>query len=183
MSKRTTKQQVRNQILLSRYAIAENAKKKYDEQICEQLIKLVAKESSQIIHSYLPLDSEINILPFIQWALQNQKTIICPKTEQNSQLTHLMLESLEEIERGLYGTTHPSSNKIYTGSYDLILVPVVGLTSSLYRLGYGGGYYDRFLAKHKAVSKVAVAYPFQLYLNFSVEDHDAKMDIVLSSEL
>jgi len=177
------KNQVRKEVLLKRFSINSEAKSIYDKRMCQQLINYVESHSIKSIHSFLPIQSEVNILPFLEWALENKRIVVCPKTEEKGQMTHLKLNSLNELESGLFGTQHPSGNGVYSLDYDLIIVPVVGLTKKKYRLGYGGCYYDRFLEQHLYSTFLTVVYPFQLDLSFPVEDHDAKMDILISGRL
>lgn len=182
MSITELKEQSRKIVLFQRLAINPRDKKSYDQKICSELQAYVNQNPVQSLHTYLPIQTEINILPFIQWALDQKKSVFCPKTKKNGQMSHHQLTTLNELEEGLFGTQHPTGEE-YNGQYDLIIVPVVGLTPELYRLGYGGGYYDRFLEQHPSAKTLAAVYPFQCNLQFPVEDHDAKIDILLSDAL
>ena len=74
----------------------------------------------------------------------------------------MVLASLNQLERGLFGTFHPIGEKEFSGEYDLIIVPGLSVDHNNYRLGYGGGYYDNFLLDHPASRKIGIFYPFQL---------------------
>ena len=80
----------------------------------------------------------------------------------------------------MYNTPYPSGDTEHLGPYDVIFVPGSGFDAKGYRMGYGGGYYDSFLAAHPAAYKVGVGFSFQRVGTLPVEDHDAEMDQVVS---
>jgi 5-formyltetrahydrofolate cyclo-ligase len=125
------------------------------------------------------MGSEININPLLTWLLQEQITVVTPKTLRNRELQHLELNSLEELESGIFGTSHPANSVEYTGNYDLIIVPGLAFDANKYRLGYGGGYYDTFLAENPVAFTVGIGYPFQQLKEIPKEAHDACLDLVV----
>jgi 5-formyltetrahydrofolate cyclo-ligase len=129
---------------------------------------------------YLPMGSEINIKPFIQHLLNQNIKVVSPKTLKNRELQHLELSSLEELENGIFGTMHPTNSTEYKGNYDLVIVPGLAFDSGNYRLGYGGGYYDKFLEQHPAAFKIGICYPFQKMASVPKEAHDVCLDKVLA---
>ncbi|MEM6700404.1 MAG: 5-formyltetrahydrofolate cyclo-ligase, partial [Bacteroidota bacterium] len=130
-------------------------------------------------HSYLPMRSEVDVLPLLQKALSTGLTVIAPKTLRKRQLQHLVLKDLNELEEGIFNTHHPKNANIYTASYDLILVAGLAFDKTGYRLGYGGGYYDTFLAEHPSAKKIGVCYPFQIVESVPTEEHDLRLDLVI----
>ncbi len=108
------------------------------------LIERCLSQDIKTVHTFIPMDNEVNIIPFIKFLLKNNITVVAPKTHQNRELSHIILRSLNELEEGIFGTKHPSNSQIYFGNYDLILVPGLAFNNKLERLGFGGGYYDSF---------------------------------------
>ena len=158
-------------------------KKEYDAWICAELIKLATERNAKTIHAYLPMGTEIDIRPFINNALKRGIKIISPKTLPNRQLENLELHSLENLEKGIFGTSHPANSNTYSGSYDLVIVPGLAFDKQNFRLGYGGGYYDTFLAQHPNTFTVGVFYSFQEVASIPKEAHDVCLDVVLSKDL
>ena len=173
------KRALRKAIKQQRDALDLKKKKIYDAKICLLLKELIAKKKCKVVHAYIPMGSEIDISPLLQYLLQQEITIVTPKTLINRELQHLVLNSLEDLESGIYGTSHPKNGVVFNGIVDLIIVPGLAFDKEHYRLGYGGGYYDTFLDKHIHAIKVGVAYPFQNIHKIPKEAHDACLDMVL----
>lgn len=174
-----SKQNMRQEILLNRISMNADQKIKYDAQLCEALIKLIQERKATVVHCFIPMKNEINLIPFIKNLLLNRKTVVAPKALSGGILKHLVLSSLENVEKGIFGTVFPSGNNEYEGKYDVIVVPGLAFDKSGFRLGYGGGYYDRFLERHPGSLKVSPAYPFQLVDRVPVDAFDQKIDKII----
>lgn len=175
------KKALRLQMLNERSTLDKKWKENYDLAICEQLWVMIQERNFQTIHCYLPMGTEINIFPLIQKMLDNDKQVVTPKTLNNRKLEHRILLDLMTVEKGLFGTMHPSNTPLYQGEYDCIIVPALAFCKTGYRLGYGGGYYDTFLAQHPTTYQVGVAYPFQCFKEIPKEIHDAQLDEIMVS--
>ncbi len=173
------KQALRNRIMGLRNALDLAWKKDYDEQINQHLISWVNTNAVKTVHAYLPIHSEIVIWPFLTYCLKNNVRVYCPETLANRKMNQWQLTAPDKIKKGLYGTYYPLSSHHYDGPYDLIVVPGVAFDHHLFRLGYGGGYYDSFLKEQKKGHQVGLAYPFQLVNSLPIEPHDAQLDAVL----
>lgn len=177
-----SKQALRKIMAQKRDNLVPARKKAYDQWICNQLLALVKTNSYQLIHTYLPMGSEIDLSPLIQDLLALNIQITCPKTLGKRKLEHLILRSLNEVETGKFGTQYPANTKVYTGQQDLIIVPGLAFDQEGYRVGYGGGYYDAFLQEQANAYKIGIAYPFQIVDQVPKEIHDQQLDQVLFSQ-
>lgn len=173
------KRALRQQMRQRRGQLEPIAKAAYDNWVCEQVWQRIEQKAMQSVHCYLPMGTEIDIYPLIQRMLAAGIRVVNPKTLPKHQLEHLILESLDRLEKGVFGTTFPATGKEYRGSYDLILVPGLAFNEQGMRLGYGGGYYDNFLVQHPGALKMGIFYPFQKVEDLPVEDHDFPLDEVL----
>ena len=173
------KKKIRADMLALRNALIPEKKNEYDAWICSRIWALVISNQVKELHTYLPMGSEINIFPLIRKALSHRLTVFVPKALPNGQLTHLELRSLNQLQDGLFGTQHPFPEIEYKGSFDLIIVPGLACNKDKYRLGYGGGYYDRFLAAHPDAKSIGVFYPFQEVDELPVEEHDVPLQDVI----
>jgi len=138
------KKELRALMLSARVQQKSEIKKNYDQWICEELKKTILLNNYKFIHCYLPMGKEIDITPLVSFLLANKYTLIVPKTLPKRKLQNLILNSLNEVEKGIYGTSHPANSIEYKGEYDFIIVPGLAFDKNNYRLGYGGGYYDNF---------------------------------------
>jgi len=173
------KKELRNEMLIKRANLGNDLKQDYDLWVCEELERVIQKNNSKVVHVYLPMGKEINITPLIMRLLETGVKVVAPKTLPNRKLQNLVLHSLEEIDNGFYGTTHPANSTEYAGNYDLIIVPGLAFDDNNYRLGYGGGYYDNFLSKHTNALKVGIFYPIQKADIIPTEPHDVPLDCIL----
>lgn len=154
----------------------------YDRWICAEILTLIHTQNFRTIHAYIPLKGEIDIKPLLSNLLSKKITVICPKTLKKRNLENRVLVSLQDLEVGIMGTEHPLQPTIYNGSFDLIIVPGLAFDKENYRLGYGGGYYDNFLASHTGSYKLGIFYPFQEVNSVPIESHDIKLDRILVKE-
>jgi len=179
MSIEALKKELRREMLTKREAYSLEKKKEYDSWLCNVLGELVDQNDFRTIHCYIPMGSEIDIIPWIEKLLASGRLVVTPKTLRNRKLQHLVLESLDQLEEGLFKTWHPSGENEYSGTYDLIIVPGLAFDKSHYRLGYGGGYYDGFLSENSRAYKLGIFYPFQEVPQVPLESHDIKLDRIL----
>jgi len=182
MSTSEQKKVLRKHMLTRRAALDPRQKKSWDQILCESLWELISKQQWSTIHCYLPMRTEVDIVPLIRRMLAANLTVVTPKTLPDRKLLHLVLRSLDELEWGVFGTSHPANAKTFSGKYDLILVPGLAFDKAHYRLGYGGGYYDTFLSQHPGAYTVGVGYPFQVVEQVPAEKHDVVLDQVLYPE-
>ena len=173
------KKVLRKEMLLKRAKLSIPAKKKYDKWICGSMWNIIKKNNYKTVHCYLPMGTEIDIRPLINKMLQENISVVTPKTLPNRTLQNLILTSLDELEKGIFGTSYPANAVEFLGTYDLIIVPGLSFNSMNYRLGYGGGYYDNFMAQYPNSKKIGICYPFQLIDEIPVEVHDLQIDNVL----
>ena len=173
------KKTLRKEMLIQRAKMDVNDKKAYDLWICEELEHLILKKKCNVIHAYLPMGKEIDITPLLTNLLEKKITIVAPKTLPKRKLENRILSSLETIEKGVFGTTHPANPTEYKASFDLIIVSGLAFDDEHYRLGYGGGYYDNFLVNHPDAYKIGIFYPFQQVAKVPIESHDFKLNEIL----
>lgn len=173
------KKELRKTKLIERAQLNSSFKKEYDLWICQQLEQLIEANNYKTIHAYLPMGKEIDITPLLEKLLTKNITIVTPKTLPKRKLENRILTSLNDIEKGVFGTTHPANPKEYTNTLDLIIIPGLAFDDNNYRLGYGGGYYDNFLINHPLAYKLGIFYPSQKVDEVPVEPHDLLLDEIL----
>lgn len=164
---------------------AQNAaeKQELEKAIILAVDMYVQERNIQKIHVFIPMEGEVNLMPLYQKWLEEGKTLIAPKTKENRILENLIWQDFNKIAEGKWGTKHPDTQQVYKGEYGLILVPGLAFDLKGYRLGYGAGYYDSFLANHALVPKIGIAFPFQIVLSVPKEKHDQKVDGICGSTL
>lgn len=170
---------LRERMKEQRKMLSSEQKQIFDKMICEKLHDLIIEKGAKVVHSFIPMSDEINILPIIKNLLHNEVKVVCPKAMKNRVMQNLVLRSIDNLENGVYGTQHPANSNEYTGDYDIILVPGLAFDNQMNRLGYGAGYYDKFLNRQSNAIKIGVCYPFQLLDRIPVEQHDVVLDEIV----
>lgn len=173
------KKKLRREILNKRNLLSPLEKQKFDLLTCSRLEKLISERNYKNVHAYIPMGSEIDISPLLKKLLTKGIKVVTSKTLKNRQLQHLILHSLQDLEEGVFGTSHPANSVVYSGVYDIIIVPGLAFDKDKYRLGYGGGYYDKFLKDHPNAFTVGIGYTFQKLQSIPKEIHDACLDMIL----
>lgn len=136
-----------------------------------------------VVGAFHPVRDEVPLLPVLEGILSSGKILALPKTAGNS-LTFLAVKGLEGFTEGPYGIPEPSQGKpLEPGALDLLLVPGLAFDRRGRRLGYGKGYYDRFLSDvpDRTVT-VGVGYAFQATQNLPEEPHDRRLSALLTEE-
>lgn len=174
------KDELRQLILSQRQTIDPKLKSDYDNWICDQLYTAIEDWDYQVIHTFIPMNDEINILPLIDRLLKEGRIIITPKTMKDRQMQNLILQSTTALEPGLFGTQHPANSIEYIGEINLIITPGLAYDYKGNRLGYGGGYYDTFLSEQQNAHSIGIAYPFQRIKYIPVGSTDYPVNDVIS---
>lgn len=155
-----------------------------DKEIFNRLLQLEEFKKSKNIFIYLGYGSEINTMDFLDKLKALEKNIIVPWTNiENKSMEGVKLSVNILLEKNKYGILEPTNHSDFfeKSNIDLIIVPGVAFTKEGERLGYGGGYYDRYLQNLKGkVPLVALCYEYQILDDLPTEDFDVKVDFLIS---
>ena len=130
-----------------RAAIPEDVRRTRDLALCERLMACASYRHASTLLAYAPTGSEIDVTPLLRAALAAGKRVALPRSYEGGVMHFHYVTSLSVLTPGRFGIREPpESNEIYTpGPTTLCLVPGMVFDRHGYRIGYGGGYYDRFL--------------------------------------
>lgn len=162
-----------------RNAILPNIKSDWDEQLFNQF-KNIPLVGINCVHSYLPIISknEINTVPIINYLLENNIQVVVPKSDFNTNtISHYSVNTNLKLEINKWGIDEPHSGDLVEEStIDLVIVPLLGVDKRGYRVGYGKGFYDNFLANCKANTLfIGLSYFEPVDLIEDVHDSDVKI--------
>ena len=148
--------------------------------ICEQIEQMSAFRTAQTVLIYYPVHNEVDLRPLLE-KYQDQKTFLFPVTHRHY-MEARPYDGEDMMKKGRLGVPEPQT-PTYKGEIDLMLVPGVVFDQHCHRIGRGGGYYDKFLAKHPMAKKIGVCYAFQLKKHTVPHMmHDLKMDRVVTPQ-
>ena len=146
-----------------------------------QLEQMSSFREAQTVLLYYPIHNEVDLRPLLT-KYEGQKTFLLPVTHRSS-MEARPYEGEDMMRKGHFGVPEPQT-QTWRGPIDLILVPGVVFDQHCHRIGRGGGYYDKFLAKHHKSKKIGVCYSFQLKKHTIPHlMRDQKMDRVITPQL
>ncbi|WP_235840743.1 5-formyltetrahydrofolate cyclo-ligase [Clostridium tertium] len=179
------KKVLRNKILEIRDSLNNNEKELMDNKIFNELINTDLYKRSINIFIYISFSNEINTRNIIEKAFKDKKNVFIPKVYKDEKsMKAIKLNSIDELKKNSMGILEPidDSNYIEKENIDLIVVPGVVFDKECNRIGYGGGYYDRYLKDIKSKeNKIALAYDLQIVDKIESEVHDIKVDYIITN--
>ena len=175
------KSQIRNKIIKIR-------KKKFDKDFKIDLVKFISflkidKLNFKSIGGYYPSNYEIDDLDILDLLEKKNFKVSLPIIKKDNQMNFQSWSRNDPLKINKFGIPEPVSSKIFYP--DILLVPLVAYDSSLNRLGYGGGYYDRYIEKIekiKQVIKIGLAFSFQKISSIPINQYDKKLDFIINEK-
>ena len=135
------------------------------------------------IGGYYTSNFEIDDLEILELLEKKNYDISLPIIKKNNQMDFFKWSKNDPLKINKYGIPEPVSSKIFYP--DILLVPLVGYDNELNRLGYGGGFYDRYIEKIKKIKKVikiGLAFSYQKIKNVPINQHDEKLDFIITEK-
>ena len=172
---------LRKQVLQEMKAISQTQKVAMDEALTEWLLQHPFYQEANTIATYLSFPHEFQTQELIEQALKDGKKVLIPKTYSKGRMDFVVYHP-QQLAKTSFGLLEPQGDLevVDASQIDLIHVPGLAFTTEGYRIGYGGGYYDRYL-KHFPGHTLSTVYPCQIR-DFSPENHDIPVQEVLIDE-
>ena len=160
-------------------------------QLSESILKLAHKgldiSTCEALGGYFAANNEVSIEAIIKTRLQKKLTTTFPVISSNQSMAMVNPENLKKLSKNKFNILEPfSGNEVLPMEHDMIIVPTVGVDKNGFRVGYGGGYYDRLLKpildKKNRPLIIGLVYDFQLIDDLINEEHDIKLDVVVTEK-
>lgn len=145
--------------------------------VCKKIIELEEYKQAKKIMSFMNFGSELEIEIFNQRVLADKKELYLPRVERDGSLSVIKYSGNFSI--GAFGIREPLGEG-YQGDLDLIITPGLVFDRFGNRIGYGKGYYDRLFSKYSDIVKVAPIFEIQLFDKIPHEEHDIKIDMIIT---
>ncbi len=161
-----------------------SAKKQADNNICDNTMRFIENSGAKKILCYISIGTEPDTRELIEKLLTAGYIVYSPVCEdKKGNMIFCKLSSLSEIENGIYGTVQPKqgSEKLNDFTDSICIVPGLSFDRKGHRIGYGGGYYDRFL-KNYSGKTVGLCYNICIVDDTMPQSHDISTDIVITDE-
>ena len=150
------------------------------EKIQKKLKKINAFRDAQKIGVYYPIGSEILTQDIIQELFSNGKDVFLPKVIGEN-MEFRKITDFSSLEKGSFDIMEPKEDCEIDNELDVVLVPTVGISPSGVRLGYGHGFYDRYLAEHKSVT-ISLTMEKQIIKKIPKSEHDIMIDWIITED-
>ena len=173
------KKELRKHFLSLRDGLPERNEK--SEQIKKHILGLVAEEKPSVIFAYAAFRSEPETENLLCSLLAMGKTVALPKCRENGQMDFFRIRAIEELSPGAYGILEPLETELLApDAAELILVPGAAFDKAGYRLGYGGGYYDRYLPKARTAKALGICFSDCLADELPRDEFDQKVSAIIT---
>lgn len=176
-----TKRQIRHYILEARSKLSKEECENNSRHIIQKVLESEKFKNAHAILVYIDYNKEVETRELIKQAWKFGKRVYAPKTDETAISFHL-LQEFEELRAGLKGILEPAENseewETSLLSETLMIMPGVVFDKQKHRIGYGRGYYDRFLAKTPGLSTIAICFECQLLDTIPYEEFDYIPDIL-----
>lgn len=175
------KVELRKKILQEMKALSQEQKQAMDRALTERFLRHPFYQEAKVIATYLSFPHEFQTQELIEQALKDDKKVLIPKTYPKGRMEFVVYHP-QQLVKTSFGLLEPQGDLevVEPSQIDLIHVPGLAFTTEGYRIGYGGGYYDRYL-EHFAGHTMSTIYPCQVQ-EFNLENHDIPVQEVLTHE-
>ncbi len=180
MEDNSKKTSLRNLLLEKRDNTSFDLLKIASEKIQKKLKKIYAFKNAQKIGVYYPIGSEIFTQDIIQELLSEAKEVFLPKVT-GDKMEFRKIVDFSSLEKGNFDIMEPKEDCQVENNLDVILVPTVGITPTGVRLGYGQGFYDKFLAENKTTT-ISLTLEKQIVKNIPKSEHDIIIDWIVTED-
>ena len=174
------KKALRAEIRAKKRALTEEQIVRYSEELAQKLFAHPFYQAAKSIYGYMSYNQEVRTMPILRQAQTDGKRVAVPKVYGDT-MKFLWLDDLNAVAPGAYNIPEPIADGPEADDETaLVLMPGLAFDPEGRRLGYGGGFYDRFLAKEPNHPLVALCYGFQMFDHLETEAHDIPVDLVIA---
>ncbi len=173
------KQELRTLIRQRKRAMTPEEIKSRSANLAEKFYETELYRNAKTIYGYLPYNQEVRTVPMLERALADGKAVAVPKC-YGDEMRFIVMDDLSKVEKGYAGIPEPiADGPEAEDETALVLMPGLAFDPQGHRIGYGGGFYDKFLAREGNHPTVALCYEFQVFDALEVDDYDIPVDLVI----
>ncbi len=151
--------------------------------IFEQVIMVPEFKRADKIFTYVSMDDEIDTIMLIDYSLSLEKRVFVPRVTGND-MEFYEISDISELSPGYFGIYEPDINgkEPEYSRAGFMCMPGLAFDKQFNRIGYGGGFYDRYLSRENKFYKAALAYEYQVLEHVPAEECDVKPDMIVTEE-
>jgi 5-formyltetrahydrofolate cyclo-ligase len=173
------KKELRRQISKRKREMTESEIENASRVLAEKFVNSQVYRDAKTIYGYMPYNQEVRTIPMMEQALRDGKRVAVPKVYGDT-MKFIYMDDLSQVEEGYYNIPEPiADGPVAEDPTALVLMPGLAFDEKGNRMGYGGGFYDKFLAQEPDHPTVALCYAFQMVDHIPTEEYDIPVDCVL----
>lgn len=147
--------------------------------LAELFYQSEAYRNAKTVYGYLPYNQEVRTVPMLERAMKDGKRVAVPKC-YGDEMKFIFMDDLSKVAKGYAGIPEPiEDGPVADDETALVLMPGLAFDPHGHRIGYGGGFYDKFLAQEPNHPTLALCYDFQMLPHLDTEEFDIPVDTVL----
>lgn len=176
-----TKKEIRSEVKKHRREADPEKIRKDSDRICESFLKLPEYQEAAVVFAYMDCKNEVETKKVIEQCWKDGKTIAVPKVFGEI-MKYYVIRSYEDLEEGYFGIPEPKYEELeeIVAEDGLMILPGVAFDVNRHRVGYGGGFYDRYLEAHPRMKKIAFAFEFQVFEEVPYETFDRQPEKIIT---
>lgn len=178
-----SKDEAREKVKKFRNNLSDRDAELMSARIAELVIGMEEFQKAETVYIYKSINNEVDTDKIITTALALGKTVALPRVSGGN-MNFYRIASIEDLFFGYMGILEPSDNPYNLVNTDngIAIVPGLAFDTMCSRVGYGGGYYDRFLEKHPSLITMGVAYNVQVFEDIETDENDVPLDMVITDK-
>lgn len=177
---------IRNEYLKLRNELRNELVSEKSSIVLNKIVKSSLYHNCNEIFTYVSKGKEVDTINLIVRALKDNKKVAVPKIFKGNTMKYYYINNIDkDLKRGKFNVLEPveNINEATPCFCDLFIVPAIVVSKNKNRIGYGGGYFDKYFNDNKVISKkICIAYDFQIINDLEGECHDVKLDYVVSDK-
>lgn len=180
---RSSKKDIRTEVKRRRREAAPEKIREDSDNICDRFLNLPEYQASQNIFAYMDCKNEVQTGKVIEQCWKDGKTVAVPKVFGQI-MKYYAITSYEDLEEGYFGIREPKHEVLseISGEEGLMILPGVAFDEKRHRVGYGGGFYDRYLEAYPDLKKIAFAFEFQVFDQVPFEEFDRQPEKIITEK-
>ncbi len=173
------KKELRRAIMQRKRAMTQEEIQEKSAELASRFLASDAYRNARTLYGYMPYNQEVRTIPILEQALRDGKKVAVPKV-YGDEMRFIYVTDLSVMEKSSFGIPEPvADGPVGDDPHALVLMPGLAFDSQGHRIGYGGGFYDKFLQQEPEHPTVALCYDFQMLPRLNTEEHDIPVDSVI----
>lgn len=176
------KEQIRSDFKTRRKALSCEHVRINSDKICENFLHSDIYQNCQNILAYSTIQNEVDLSQIINQALLDDKNLFLPRVEGDS-MNFYRINNTDKLQIGSFDILEPQNGTMYQDATNsIMLVPGIAFSTEGARIGFGKGFYDKYLSQHNSILKIGIAYDWQITKSWETNEFDINMNMIITEK-